>query len=404
MLKSFLGQNKQDRQEVRYPVNAIHVAILSEFESRQGGENSVLAVLPHLIHYGVQPIIVAPNTGDFAASVRELGVELVDFRCHLAGGTPRSQPEVREVLATVLRRISPDLVHANSLAMGRLAGPVTKQLRLPGVTHLRDIVRLNRQAVTDLNDNLCLLAVSHATRNYHVVQGIAAEKCHVVYNGVEQTVFRFRKPTGFLHRELGLPHDAVLVGNIGQIGLRKGHKPLFTAMQQIIATLPQTHLIVVGKRWSSKTESIEYEHMLYNLAAQPPLKGHVHLLGVRRDVPEILNELTLLLHTARQEPLGRVLLEAAASQVPVIATDVGGTREIFTPLEPQQRPAAILVDVSKSKNDIDLASEISKQTILLLKNTDLRNDLAQQAHRIVEDRFSVEQSANCVYFHYCHTL
>ena len=375
--------------------------MLSEFESRHGGENSLLAILPHLMRCGVRPIVVAPNSGEFAAAVRELAIELVDFRRYLPDGTPLSQQEARQALAATLRRISPDLVHANSLAMGRLAGPVTKQLNLPGIAHLRDIVRLNRQAVADLNENACLLAVSHATRNYHVAQGIAAEKCHVVYNGIDQTVFRLRKSTGFLHHELGLPHGAVLLGNIGQIGLRKGHIPLFLAMQQIVSTLPQTHLIVVGKRWSSKAESFEYEQALHDLAAQPPLKGHVHWLGVRHDIPAILNELTLLLHTARQEPLGRVLLEAAASQVPVIVTDVGGTREIFAPLKPNQCCTAILINTHKSKSDVDLASEISKKTISLLKNADLRNELAHQARRIVEERFAVEKSANSVFLHYC---
>jgi glycosyltransferase involved in cell wall biosynthesis len=43
----------------------------------------------------------------------------------------------------------------------------------------------------------------------------------------------------------------------------------------------------------------------------------------------VLKELTLLVHPARQEPLGRVLLEAAATGLPIVATDVGGTQEIF---------------------------------------------------------------------------
>ena len=382
--------------------NTMKVAILSEFESRHGGENSLLAVLPHLMGYGVRPIVVVPNSGDFAAALRELDVELVDFRRSSADGTPLSQSESRESLASVLGRISPDLVHANSLAMGRLVGPVARRLNVPCLAHLRDIVRLNRQAVADLNANTRLLAVSHATRNWHVAQGIAAEKCHVVYNGVDQTVFRFRHSTGFLHRELGLPDDAVLIGNIGQIGLRKGQVPLLMAMQQIVATLPETHLIVVGKRWSSKTESVEYEHTLHDLAAQPPLNGHVHWLGVRQDVPEILNELTLLIHTARQEPLGRVLLEAAASGVPVIATDVGGTSEIFSPLETQQQHAAILINDSKLKSNIELSCEISNQTISLLQNADMRNELAKHARKIVEERFLLKKSAAILFSHYCH--
>ena len=381
-------------------MSEIKVAILSEFESRHGGENSLLAVLPHLTCRGVRPILVAPDSGDFAAAVRELGIELIDFRRTFSDGSPHSQSEVREILAGKLRHISPDLVHANSLAMGRLAGPVVKRLNLPGLAHLRDIVRLNRRAVADLNENTRLLAVSNATRDYHVAQGISPEKCHVVYNGVDQAVFRFRPPTGFLHRELSLSHDAVLVGNIGQIGLRKGQVPLFLAMRQIVETLPQTHLIVVGKRWSSKAESVVYEQTLHELASQPPLRGHVHFLGVRHDVPEILNELTLLLHGARQEPLGRVLLEAAASQVPVIATHVGGTGEIFEPLESQNQPAAILIHDLESKSVDDLSCEFAQYAIKLLTNKTFRDKLARLAHANVEARFFVEKSAKIIHSHY----
>ena len=382
----------------------IKVAILSEFESRHGGENSLLAVLPHLMRRGVRPILVAPDSGDFATTVRELGVELIDFRRTLTDGTPLSQSEVRETLAEKLRWISPDLVHANSLAMGRLAGPVTKWLNLPGLAHLRDIVRLNRRAVADLNENTSLLAVSHATRDYHVAQGISPEKCRVVYNGVDQAVFRFRPPTGFLHRELSLPHDAVLVGNIGQIGLRKGQVPLFLAMRQIVEILPQTHLIVVGKRWSSKAESVVYEQTLHDLASQPPLKGHVHFLGVRHDVQMILNELTLLMHGARQEPLGRVLLEAAASQVPVIATNVGGTSEIFAPLESQEQPAAILINNIESKSIGNLSCEFAQYAIKFLIKKTFCDILVRQALAIIEARFSPEKSADIIYSHYSSLL
>jgi len=385
-------------------MNGIKVAILSEFESRHGGENSLLAVLPHLVQRGVRPIVVAPDSGDFADALREMGIEPVDFRRAANDGTTFSQQESRQALAGILRHISPDLVHANSLAMGRLVGPVTRQLHLPGMAHLRDIVRLNRQAVADLNTHDRLLAVSQATREYHLAQGIAAEKCCVVYNGVDTTVFRFREPSGFLHRELGLPPDAVLVGNIGQIGLRKGQVPLLLAMQQVVETLPQTHLLVVGKRWSSKAESVEYENKLHEMAAQLPLRRHVHFLGVRHDVPAIMNELTLLLHSARQEPLGRVLLEAAASQVPVIATNVGGTGEIFASLEPHQRPAAILMDDPALKSDLDFSREMAHHAISLLNAPSLRHDLSLQSLQIIKQHFSTIQSANILYSHYSAIL
>jgi glycosyltransferase involved in cell wall biosynthesis len=87
--------------------------------------------------------------------------------------------------------------------------------------------------------------------------------------------------------------------------------------------------LIVGARYSEKDESRRLEDDLRAAAAR--LDGRVHLLGVRTDVDQLLPELTLLVHAARQEPLGRVLLEAAAAGTAIIATDVGGTREIFPP-------------------------------------------------------------------------
>ena len=65
------------------------------------------------------------------------------------------------------------------------------------------------------------------------------------------------------------------------------------------------------------------------------LPGRVHFLGRRNDMPLLLNELTLLVHPARQEPLGRIS-EAAACGVAVVATDVGGGQRDF----PAQAEAA----------------------------------------------------------------
>jgi len=122
----------------------------------------------------------------------------------------------------------------------------------------------------------------------------------------------------------------------------------------------------------------------------------VHFLGLRDDVDRVLNELAFLVHPARQEPLGRVLLEAAASGLAVIATDVGGTSEIFglglrSPMEmsaqsPQPVPAALLVPPS----DCNGMAEAIRQ---LAHSAELRIRLGEQARRRCENSFDVRQSA-----------
>ena len=168
----------------------------------------------------------------------------------------------------------------------------------------------------------------------------------MLHNGVDLERFHPRPPTGCLHRQLGLPDNVPLIGTIGQISLRKGHDVLAAALSRLLhagppaagvlssadsrdgRTAPPFAWLIIGERFSTKEESRQFEDRLHQ-AAGDALAGRVYFLGARDDVEHVLCELTLLVHPARQEPLGRVLLEAAAAGVAVVATDVGGTREIF---------------------------------------------------------------------------
>jgi glycosyltransferase involved in cell wall biosynthesis len=324
--------------------------------------------------------VAAPGEGPLAEALRGRGVEVVGFRTHDQGGQRRPQAELRGELAAIVRRRRPDLLHANSLAMGRLSGPVCRNAGLPSLAHLRDIIRLSPQAAADLSCHARLLAVSQAARDFHVASGLAAEKVHVLYNGVDLDRFHPRPPCGYLHQELGLPPTAQLIGTIGQIGLRKGQDVLVRAATRLAERLPNAHWLIVGERFSDKEESRRFEADLH-AAAAGPLAGRLHFLGYRDDVDRLMSELTLLVHPARQEPLGRVLLEAAASGVPVVATDVGGTREVFPPhshsarLVPPGDPAALAAAILE----------------LMVADT-LRCSLGAAARRRAEEAFDVQSA------------
>jgi glycosyltransferase involved in cell wall biosynthesis len=110
--------------------------------------------------------------------------------------------------------------------------------------------------------------------------------------------------------------------------LRKGQDVLASAAPDIVRAIPDVHFVLVGERSSMKEESITFERSLMDSFEKQGLAGRLHRLGWRDDVPRILAEITLLVHPAHQEPFGRVLLEAAACGIPVVATNVGGTSEI----------------------------------------------------------------------------
>ncbi len=367
------------------------VLILCEYAALNGGERSMLSTLDGVARAGYEIRVAAPAVGPLADALQSHGVEAVSFESSYPDGSRLTIEERRGRLAEILRIHCPALVHANSLAMGRLAGPVAAELGVPSISHLRDIVALSRQAVANLNCHDRLLAVSDATRRYHIAQGLAEDKTCVLYNGVDAQQFRPSTPTGYLHDALGLSHDLPLLATIGQISLRKGPDIAMAALSSLADNIPFAWLIV-GQRHSDKDETRRLEDELLH-AARDQLAGRLFFLGTRDDVNRILPELTLLIHPARQEPLGRVLLEAAAAGRAIVATDVGGTSEIFPP----ESDAAVLVPP-------DDPARMARAIDDLLRDPVRRMQLGANARNRIESSFTVVGATAGLLSHYEQVL
>ena len=370
------------------------VLILCEYGSLNGGERSLLSVLDGLCESGFELLIAGPVTGALAdATAAAQGVSYVPIQLHDHRGRRLELSICRQRLHTVISASEAELVHANSLSTSRLAGPVTADLGLASVGHLRDIINVSAAVIADLNRHTRLLAVSQATRRHYADAGLEAAKTHVCYNGVDLQWFQPRQSDGSLHAELGLPARCPLVGAVGQIGMRKGLHQLAEAARMVVSAVPDVHFAVVGGRYSQKDEALEYERQLMRYTSTPPLEGRFHFLGVRDDVHHLLNEFTILAHAARQEPLGRVLLEAAACATPVVATNVGGTCEIFPP----ETSSALVVPP-------DDAQKMAEAMITLLGDTELRQGIGAAARQRIVQAFDARQSAAALAAHYREAL
>jgi glycosyltransferase involved in cell wall biosynthesis len=369
------------------------VLLACEYPTLNGGERSLLAALPEIRRAGLRLAAAAPPRGPLAEAFAAAGVEVVPLELAIDGQHRRPLDEARLLIREAIGRTRPRLVHANSLAMSRLVGPVAAELGIPSLGHLRDIVSLTPPAIADLNRNARLVAVSRATRNWHVAAGLDAGKTFVLHNGVDLAQFRPRPPTGFLHREIGLSPDALIVGAVGQIILRKGWDLLAEAAGQIVADDPRAHFVLVGERHSRKEETVRLETALREAGSNGPLAGRLHLLGRRDDVDRLLAEFTLLVHPARQEPLGRVLLEAAAAGRAIVATDVGGTAEIF----PFRSQAAVLVPPDDS-------TELAMGVASLLADPSDRAERGAAARRRAEEAFGAQRAGAALAGHYLELL
>jgi glycosyltransferase involved in cell wall biosynthesis len=360
------------------------VLVLCEYASLNGGERSLLTVLQHGLADHARIQVACPRHGPLAETLVRSGIAHRPLDLQAPHGARLPLAECRSRLRCLIDAVQPDLVHANSLAMSRLVGPVIAERSLPGLGHLRDILRINRRVVDDLNHHVRLIAVSQATRQWYVDMGVDPQRLHVVYNGVDLKRFFPRPATGYFHRLWDLPPATMLIGTVGQIGMRKGLDLLLEAAVEVVQRMPTVCFLIVGQRYSQKAEALEYETQMHDLALHPDLRGRVRFLGLCDDIAELMNELTLLVHPARQEPLGRVLLEAAASGVPIVATCVGGTPEILA----HDRSARLVPPDDKPA--------LTHAMLGLLADPAARQRLAQSARQQAETRFDANTAARAL--------
>ncbi len=373
------------------------VLLLFEFSTLNGGENSMLASLERLQHgvcgadgNGFDFHALVPDSGPLAQELARLDVPTTVFQQRDESGTKRPREELLPELRGLIEQDGPDLLHANSLSMGRLTGALGERCTCRRTAHLRDIIRLSRAAIRDLNQNDCLVAVSHATARAHIAQGLDERRTDVVHNGVDCERFAPRERTNFWDDKLAKRGGNINVSperfvalTIGQIGLRKGLDTLAEAAARL-GPDRGIDFVLVGERFSQKQESIDFDEAINRRFAEAGMSHRQHRLGYRNDVPRLMNEANVLVHAAKQEPFGRVLLEAGASGLPIIATDVGGTGEML-----RHEESALLVPAGDVSS---LASAICR----VQEDQGLRWELASAARLVIESQFSIETATACL--------
>lgn len=169
-----------------------------------------------------------------------------------------------------------------------------------------------------------IVANSEAVRDFYVARGLPAERMVVIPNGVEiPTVWRQTvdaQDRASLLAELKLPPDARLIGAVGRLWPQKRVQDLIWATDILKVIRGDVHLLVVGD--GPQRERLERYRRDVDIA------DRVHLLGHRDDVPRLMAHFDLLWLASGYEGMPNSVLEAMACGVPVVATDVPGTREV----------------------------------------------------------------------------
>ena len=150
---------------------------------------------------------------------------------------------------------------------------------------------------------------------------VPSDRIEVIPNGID--IRRFGSP---LHpagarARAGLPGDVPLTGFVGRLSREKGVDLFLRVAREVISRLPEAHFLVVGD--GPLLDDAKKG------AREIGIGSRVIFTGFREDVPDLLGAIDLLLLTSSQEGLPNAVLEAMAASRPVVATDVGGCRELI---------------------------------------------------------------------------
>ena len=170
---------------------------------------------------------------------------------------------------------------------------------------------------------------------------------------------------------MGLPEESRLIGLVGRLWPQKRVKDAIWAADLLKVIRDDVHLLIVGDG--------PQRDRLRRFRDQVCIRGKVHFLGERGDVPRLLPHFDVLWSTSAYEGQSNVILEAMASGVPVVATDIPGTRELVVAGE-----TGYLVPVG------DRAA-LAKYTERLLNDAALAGRFSAAARQRVQSEFSVEK-------------
>ena len=291
------------------------------------------------------------------------------------------------IVAHIMRSERIDLVHHNlSLSSARPMVLAAKLANVPQVCHFRKFGRIPYIAMRLARFVDAFIYISEAISTHYRIQGLPANKGHLIYNGINVDAFSKVSASEVknLLAELGMHDQGQVISNVGRLDSWKGQDYFLQAMAEVVRTYPTTKILIVGDGFPT-SKGQRYKERLETLVSDLELSKHVIFTGFRADIPQIMASSDVIVHSASEpEPFGRVIAEAMLAARPVVATAAGGVLDII-----EDRETGMLVPL---RNASAMAAAIKQ----LLADPEKAKDIGMRAQNIAKKRFSVKQHVSAM--------
>ena len=244
-------------------------------------------------------------------------------------GTGREVRRLRDLFA----REPVELLHSNNTGAepAPIAARMAKIPNVLGTFHVLpsyDLDGVRNGKRYHLLESLSMRSLHHAIAccdaarvDWQARVGFRAEKCTVIYNGIDVKRVE-RQGTAKVAREsMGLPTNGLLIASVGMLHRYKGFAFLIQALPAVLQKFPETQIAIAG------TGPQEME--LRRMAARAGVSASIHWLGFCGNVRTLLEAADIYVQPSLVEACPMALLEAGAMGLPVAASAVGGVPEVI---------------------------------------------------------------------------
>ncbi len=357
-------------------MNVLYAVIHGEIA---GGQIVCLQIIEALVREGHQALVISPSEGPFTDLLRKKKIPVFIIPFEKTYFFHRAFQVTR-----LLRNQKVDLVHSHGTVQLNIHVRLAARLiGIPCISHIHSenvfsshwLIRQYQIFLDRFTSQLCyrLIAVSKATKESLIQEGIEADRIEVIPNGIDSDRLNGQMTRAEVFQRFQIDPKKQLVTTIGSLCPNKGQEEFLKAAKQVNVDMPNTVWMMIGKDIEFKGA---YEAKLKMLAQNLGLNGQVIFTGYQDDPLSLLNACDLFVLPSKREGMPLVVLEAAALKKAVIASAVGGIPEVV-----QDGETGILIPPGDSQ-------ALGLAMLKLLRDPKLARTMGEAGFRRIREHFS----------------
>ncbi|SFO37350.1 glycosyltransferase family 4 protein [Nitrosospira briensis] len=334
-----------------------------------GMETYVLRLLQRLPQNNFRVTCLCVCESHFTARLRDIGCSV-----HVTPITDEPNWQSIQLGVSLIRADAIDVIHAHLPNAHLLAGILSRMTETPALAtiHGRYLTIRDFEVHRLMQTHVSVVA---KTAYFQALSlGIPVGKLRYIANGVDTKLFHPGPKTGYLHSIVNIAPGTPLVGFIGRLSPEKGPEVFIQAANIAHAKLKNCHFVLVGEGPMRGRLRDEIDKL--------GLGDCVHIAGLQDDMPKVYASLDLVVSTSYSEAMPLAMIEAMASGLPVVATNVGGVVDI------------VEVGHTGWLNSVDDVKGIANNIVTLMLDDSARAEMGKAARKRAEEKFELSDSAS----------